>query len=133
MKVKKSHRGAAFADFNNDGQMDIAVSALDDAPSLLMNGGVAGNYRLMVRLKGAGKNRFGIGARVTVTAGGVVQIREVKAGGSYASASDPRAHFGLGSEAAADEVTVRWRSGKVTRVAGVKAGGVVTIEEAGIN
>ena len=127
--VKKSHRGAAFADFNNDGQMDVAVSALDDAPSLLMNGGMAGNHWLILRLTGAGKNRFGVGARVTVKSEGVVQVREAKAGGSYASASDPRVHFGLGSAAVVDEVTVRWRSGKVTRLTGVKADGVVSVAE----
>jgi hypothetical protein len=133
LKIAKSHRGAAFADFNNDGQMDVAVSALDDAPSLLMNGGTAGNHWLMLRLEGAGKNRLGVGARVTLHSGGVVQVREVKAGGSYASSSDPRAHFGVGSAAVVDEVTVRWRSGKVTRLARVKADGVVRVAEAGIN
>ncbi|MBC8165365.1 MAG: CRTAC1 family protein, partial [Bryobacteraceae bacterium] len=129
LQIAKSFRGAAFADFDNDGDIDIAIGALDDVPSLLMNGGVPDTGWLLVRLAGAGKNRFGVGARVFVKTGAQVQIREVKAGGSYASSSDPRAHFGLGGYQKADEVEVRWQSGKVSKLSDVKAGSIVTIRE----
>jgi hypothetical protein len=125
----KSFRGAAFADFNNDGQMDVAVGALDEPPSLLMNRGEGANHWLTVNLAGAGKNRFGIGARVTVKTGGRVQIREVKAGGSYASSNDPRQHFGLGTTRTVDEVTVSWPSGTVSRLERVEADRVLTVTE----
>jgi enediyne biosynthesis protein E4 len=129
LQIAKSHRGAAFADFNNDGQMDIAIVALDDQPSLLMNQGVPGHHWVLVRLAGSTSNRFGVGARVTVTADGTRQIREVKAGGSYASCNDFRAHFGLGKAGVIEELTVAWPSGKVSKMTNVPADRVMTIEE----
>ncbi len=129
LQILKSSRGAAFADFNNDGQMDIAVVALDDSPLLLMNQGVSGNHWLLVKLVGTSSNRFGVGARVTVKSNGTTQMREVKAGGSFASSNDPRAHFGLGKAAVVEELTVAWPSGKVSRLTGVQADRILTIEE----
>ncbi len=129
MQLLKSSRGAAFADFNNDGQMDVAVVALDEPPLLLMNQGVRGNHWLLIRLVGTASNRFGVGARVMVRNGGITQMREMKAGGSFASSNDPRAHFGLGKPAVVEELTVKWPSGKVSRLTGVPADRILTIEE----
>ena len=129
LHAAKSYRGAAFADFNNDGQMDVAVSALDDYPSLLMNQGVKGNHWILIRLAGSKSNRFGVGARITVASGDKTQTREVKAGGSYASCNDPRAHFGLGSAEVVKEIKVVWPSGKITRLTDVPADRILTIEE----
>jgi hypothetical protein len=124
----KSHRGAAFADFNNDGWMDVAVVALDDYPSLLINQGVSGYHWILVRLSGT-SNRFGVGARVSVKTEGMVQIREMKAGDSFASSNDPRAHFGLGKISTIQELTVSWPSGKVSKLTGVPTDRQITIEE----
>ena len=129
LAIAKSHRGAAFADFNNDGWIDVAVVALDERPTLLMNQGVRGKHWILVRLVGTASNRFGIGARITVKAGGLTQTREVKAGGSFASSNDPRAHFGLGGATLIDELVVAWPSGKVTRQASAPADRLLTIEE----
>lgn len=129
LAAAKSYRGAAFADFNNDGQIDIALSALDDAPSLLLNQGTPGIQWILIQLEGTKSNRFAVGARVAVAAGGVTQTREIKAGGSYASSNDPRAHFGLGSAKSIDELAVAWPSGKVTRLADVKPGQILKIRE----
>jgi enediyne biosynthesis protein E4 len=129
LQLRKSFRGAAFADFNNDGQVDVALVAIDEPPVLLMNRGVKGNHWLLVRLEGAGANRFGVGARVYVRAGGVTQMREMKAGGSFASSNDPRAHFGLGPHETADELTVRWASGKSTRLTSVKGDRILAVSE----
>jgi hypothetical protein len=137
LQLERSSRGAAFADFNNDGRIDIAVLALDEPPALLMNqrpGAGAGHW-LIVKLDGE-RNRFGVGARVTVkSAGGtgmLAQTRELKAGGSYASSNDPRAHFGLGEAARATEVRVAWPSGKVSVLREVKADQVLTVREEGV-
>ena len=129
LRPLKSYRGAAFADFNNDGNMDVAVVALDDYPLLLMNQGVPGNHWILVRLEGTVSNRFGIGARVTVTCGAAAQIREVKAGGSFASCNDCRAHFGLGKSSIIKELKVAWPSGLVSRLSDVAADRIVTIRE----
>jgi len=109
--------------------MDVAVAALDDYPSLLMNQGVKGNHWILIRLAGSKSNRFGVGARITVASGDKTQTREVKAGGSYASCNDPRAHFGLGSAEVVKEIKVVWPSGKITRLTDVPADRILTIEE----
>jgi hypothetical protein len=129
LQIGKSCRGAAFADFNNDGWIDIAVVALDDYPLLLMNQGVPGNHWLMVQLKGTTSNRIGVGARITVKTSDTTQTREVKAGGSFASSNDPRAHFGLGKAKVVDELTVKWPSGKVSNLKDVRADRIITVEE----
>jgi enediyne biosynthesis protein E4 len=125
----KSYRGAAFADFNNDGFIDIIVSALDERPTLLMNQPERDKHWLTVALVGSGANRFGVGARVEVTDSKRKQHREVKAGGSYASSNDPRLHFGVGASTTIDEVRVIWPSGKVSKLAGIAADRIVTIHE----
>ena len=92
-------RGAAFADFDNDGNVDIVVANVGDPPLLLHNGGGAGNHFVNFKLVGTKSNRDGMGARIKLTAGGISQIREIAGGGSYLSQSDLRAHFGLGRSA----------------------------------
>lgn len=129
LQIAKSCRGAAFSDFNNDGSVDIAVAALDETPLLLMNQPMAGQNWLWVKLEGTLSNRSGIGARVSVKCGLKTQTREIKAGGSFASSSDVRAHFGLGAVRQVDEIHVRWPSGKMSTLLRVAAGQVVTIKE----
>src|SRR5205823_4730084 len=129
LRVMKSNRGAAFADFNNDGQMDIAIVALDESPTLLMNQGARDNHWILVRLEGTTSNRFGVGARVIVKTGGRTQMREMKAGGSFASTNDPRAHFGLGSAKSIDELVVNWPSGKTSRLTEVRPNQIVRVRE----
>jgi hypothetical protein len=104
-------RGAAFADFDNDGNVDIVVANVGDPPLLLHNGGGSGNHFMNFKLVGTKSNRDGMGARIKLTAGGISQIREIAGGGSYLSQSDLRAHFGLGRSAKAETVEVIWPSG----------------------
>jgi len=105
-------RGVAFADFDNDGFMDVVVANNGDPPLLLHNSGGNGNHFLNFKLIGARSNRDAMGARIRITAGGLSQIREIAGGGSYLSQSDLRAHFGLGKPTKADSVEVRWPSGQ---------------------
>ncbi len=104
-------RGAAFADFENDGNMDLIVANNGDPPLLLHNEGGSGNHFLSFKLVGTKSNRDAMGARIRVRASGISQIREVAGGGSYLSQSDLRAHFGLGQSASAESVEVWWPSG----------------------
>ncbi len=129
LQIVKSHRGAAFADFNNDGYMDIAVVALDDTPSLLMNQGKLGNHWILVKLAGTRSNRRGVGARISVATEGMTQVREVKAGGSFASSNDFRAHFGLGKSEVIRQLIVKWPSGGVTTLNQVAVDRIITIKE----
>jgi hypothetical protein len=108
--------------------MDIVISNLDAAPWIIKNPGNSGNW-LMLKLKGTASNRDAIGARVSVKTGKLNQMREVKSGGSYQSHSDFRLHFGLGVATAADEVKIRWPSGKEQVLHAVKANQILAIEE----
>lgn len=130
LQLKKSFRGAAFADFDNDGKIDIALCALDEPPILLTNRSAFSNNWLLLRLQGTGGNRFGVGARVTIKTSMGAQVREMKAGGSFASTNDPRAHFGIGTETSIQEVLVAWPSGKQSILRDVKANQILTVREA---
>jgi len=105
-------RGVAFADFDNDGFIDVVVGNNGDPPLLLRNMGGNGNHFVNIRLVGHPSNRDAMGARLRLTAGGVTQIREIAGGGSYLSQSDLRANFGLGSASRIDSLEVTWLAGK---------------------
>ncbi|MEP7305599.1 MAG: CRTAC1 family protein [Acidobacteriota bacterium] len=113
MLLEKSSRGAAFGDYDEDGDIDILVVNLDDRPTLLRNDTVSGNHWITIGLVGTKSNRAAIGARVRVTAGGRTQVSEVRSGGSYLSQNDRRAHVGLGGAERVDQVEIRWPSGLV--------------------
>jgi enediyne biosynthesis protein E4 len=110
--VPRAGRGVAFADFNNDGNMDLVVANDGDPPALLHNGGGTGNHFLNFKLVGTKSNRDAMGARLRLRIGKASQIREVAGGGSYLSQSDLRAHFGIGRNTTATELEVSWPSGQ---------------------
>jgi hypothetical protein len=124
-----SSRGASFGDYDNDGDVDVLVMNMNEPPSLLRNDYSGGNHWIAVQLEGTRSNRLGIGATITVAAGGRTTARPVLSQSSYYSHDDLRAHFGLGGRAAADWIEVRWPNGSVQRLTNVKAGGVIKIRE----
>ncbi len=127
--VERSSRGAAFGDFDNDGDLDVLVINIDDRPTLLRNDSGAGNRWIAVRLVGEKSNRDGIGARVRATIGGQTQTTEVRSGGSYMSHHDMRAHFGLGRAVQVDRLEIRWPSGHVDSATGLAAGRFYVAQE----
>jgi hypothetical protein len=111
--LQKPHtgRGVAFADFDNDGNIDIVVANVQDPPLLLRNNGNRQNHFINFKLVGTRSNRDAMGARIKLQVSGLSQIREVMGGGSYMSQSDIRAHFGLGKATQVDRVDIEWPSG----------------------
>jgi hypothetical protein len=113
---------------DGDGDVDVVVVNIDEAPSLLRNDLEVGHW-IGVTLVGRESNRDANGARVTVTAGARTQVKEAHASGSIFSSSDPRVHFGLGNTDSVDELTIRWPSGKETTVTDVAADRYLLIVE----
>jgi hypothetical protein len=108
-----SARGAAFGDLFNDGHVDVVLNNLDSPPTLLRNVVNNGNHWITLKLVGGSKSpRDAIGAKAFLTAGSVRQRADVFSGGSYASTSDPRLHFGLGSASRVDKLEIFWPSGR---------------------
>jgi hypothetical protein len=122
-------RGAATADFFNDGAEDLLVSVLDGPPLLLRNETVKRGHWLTIKAVGTHSNRDGFGARVQVKAGDLTQAAEVRANSSFESASDPRLHFGLGSATQVDSITIHWPSGKVDTLGPENADQELVVEE----
>jgi len=120
LAIEKSSRGAAFGDYDNDGDVDVLVVNMDDRPTLLRNDSDGGHW-ITLRLVGVRSNRDGIGAKVTAQAGGRRQVAMVHSGGSYVSHNDMRVHFGLGATATVDQITIRWPSGQVDTLSGLAA------------
>ena len=121
-------RGCAFGDFDNDGDIDILIVNLSEAPSLLRNDVSGNNHWLKVKLVGTKSNRSAIGARVLAKYGKKIQAQEVLSQSSFYSASDPRLHFGLGGQTSA-HLEIRWPSGMRQTLKGVEANQIVTIKE----
>jgi enediyne biosynthesis protein E4 len=124
-----SSRGAAFGDFDNDGDLDVLIMNMNEPPSLLRNDAPKTSGWIEVKLEGTRSNRAGLGATVIVTANGRQQARAALSQTSYYSHDDLRLHFGLGKSAKADLIEVRWPSGGVDTLADVAGGRVVTIKE----
>jgi hypothetical protein len=125
---RRASRGVAFGDLDNDGGLEAVVNNLNDLPSLLKNTGERQNW-VLLQTVGTKSNRSGIGARVTIIAGGMRQIDEVRSGGSFLSQNDLRLHFGLGKVSLIERAEVLWPSGRKEVFASLKANRVVVLEE----
>jgi len=125
-------RGAAYADINNDGRLDLLLSTNGGPVYLFRNeaqGAAAANRSLRIKLVGTKSNRDGIGATVKLTAGGDTQTEMLRSGSSYLSASELVLTFGLGLRDKADAIEIRWPSGQLDRLSAVPAGAIITITE----
>jgi hypothetical protein len=123
------HRGAAVADFNHDGKLDVVVTALSAPAEIWMNDSPNANHWLELSLEGTKSNRDGIGAKIRVSAGGSIQFNHMSTAAGYASSSAAPLHFGLGSAKMAEEIEIRWPSGTVQRLKDVQSGQLLHVKE----
>ncbi|MEJ6728814.1 MAG: VCBS repeat-containing protein, partial [Akkermansiaceae bacterium] len=120
--------GAATADLDRDGDLDLIVTNLDEPPYLFENTVATGNS-IQIQLRGKKSNRFGLGARVVIHTGENSQTREIHTSGGFLSTDEPIAHFGIGKATQADRVEILWPSGATQEVKDLKAGKIHTIVE----
>jgi hypothetical protein len=129
--LPKAARGAAFGDYDDDGDVDVVINNVNDAPDLYRVESDPANHWLTIKLVGTRSNRSAIGARVRCTAGGITQTQEVRGGGSYLSQNDLRVHFGLGPAARVDRLEVRWPNGLTEEWSALAADRILTLKEGG--
>jgi hypothetical protein len=121
-EVPRVGRGLAAGDLDNDGRCDALIVAQDGPLAYFHNRSRQAGRFVTLRLEGTTSNRDGVGAVVTITAGGRRQVAQRIGGGSYLSANDPRLHFGLNESDRVEEVEVRWPSGRIDRWQSLLAG-----------
>jgi hypothetical protein len=123
-------RGAAFGDFDNDGRMDLVVNVLNGKAKVFHNTTKNENHWVLLKLNGVKSNRMGIGAQVRLTAdNGSIQYNHATTSTGYASSSDPRVHFGLGTSRVAKEIQILWPSGRKQVLRDVAVDRVIEINE----
>lgn len=128
-RTTRVSRGTAFGDFDNDGDVDLVVTNIDDSPELLVNQSKPRGNWLSLHLVGRSGNRSGVGSRVRVVAGEKTRFDQMTGGGSYLSAHDMRMHFGLDRNQVVDLIEISWSSGVVDRLEKIQANQVVVVEE----
>ena len=131
MKLTDVSRGATFADYDLDGDIDIVVTNSNTAPRLLRNDGGNRKNWLQIRLTATNGSTDAIGARVKITTGKLTQTREVRSGDGYLSQQDLTLHFGIGDSEQVDSIEVQWQTGAKQLIGSVPANQVLSLEENG--
>src|SRR5262249_5336102 len=124
----KVARGAAYADINDDGSLDVLMTTNAGRAYLFRNEGST-NRSLRIKLTGTKSNRDGIGALVRLTTGKDQQSQTLHSGSSYLSQSELVLTFGLGQQQKADSVEIQWPSGQIDKLSSINAGQTITVQE----
>jgi len=128
-RTKIRARGSFVLDFDNDGRVDVLMTAMGDRVFLLRNRDSSANHSLTLDLQGTKSNRDGFGARITVTAGGQRQSTEARCPAAFLGSSDRRIHFGLGANKLVDKIEIKWPSGTVQTLNNVPANQILKVKE----
>lgn len=127
--VPAAHRGAAFGDLNNDGNIDIVVTVLNGPPQILMNRSTNNNHWIILKLTGIKSNRDGIGTKVKITTAHGSQYDTATTAVGYNSSSDKRIHFGLGRSSVINRIELTWPSGTHQVLTNIKADQILSVRE----
>ncbi|MGC8829814.1 MAG: CRTAC1 family protein [Verrucomicrobiia bacterium] len=122
-------RGSVVFDMDNDGNIDILVTAMADRVFLLKNRSKNNNNWITLLLEGTRSNRDGFGSKITLTAGGKTYYREAICPGAFLGQSDKRVHFGLGKAQMIDRIEIKWQSGVVQTLENVKVNQILKVKE----
>jgi len=127
--LPNASRGAAFGDYDNDGDIDILINSVNALPELLRADSTNQNNWIKIKTIGVKSNRDGIGARIKCVTADGSQIDEVRSGGSYYSQNDLRVHFGIGKNKRIKTIEVRWPSGQIDTLNDLAANQLITVKE----
>ncbi len=123
--------GVAYADFDNDGDLDLAINNIDEPASIYENKVNKRQNYLRIKLIGIAGNKWAYGARVTIASGDEEQVQELQATRGFQSAVEPVLHFGLGQRTNVDLLTVQWPDGKITTMKGVQPNQLLNVDANG--
>lgn len=130
LRIAAAHRGCAFGDLNNDGRIDVVVSAIGEPAKVLYNVCGSENHWILIQLQGTKSNRDGIGSKIKITSeSGEIQYNHATTAVGYASASDKRIHFGLGAVRRIREIEIRWPSGHIQLLKDIAADQILMVKE----
>ena len=129
LALQKVGRGLATADYDNDGDLEMAVTNMNDSPDLLRHNRKNKNHSILVKMIGVQSNRDGIGAEVKIVSGNLTQYDWVRSGSSYLSSSDMRVHCGLGQWATIERMELRWPSGQTDIISKPPVDSVLVVQE----
>ena len=129
LEQQQVSRGSAFGDLDNDGDIDIVVSNLNDHPVILWNVTEHTSNWFILKLIGTSDNQSAIGTRVKIKIDQQIQIREVKSGSGYLSQSDLRLHFGLGQAKQIDQLEIHWPNGTTQQLDRVPGNQILTVRQ----
>jgi enediyne biosynthesis protein E4 len=130
LQVAAAHRGCAFGDLNNDGRIDVVVSAIGEPAKVLYNISSRENHWILIQLEGTKSNRDGIGSKIKITSeSGEIQYNHATTAVGYASASDKRIHFGVGSARRIREIEIRWPSGHTQLLKDIAPDQILMVKE----
>jgi hypothetical protein len=129
LQVDRIGRGLAVADFDNDGNLDVAISSLGQRAVLLKNQAARQGNWIILRAKGKKSNGFGLGATVKLQTTEGLQVREFNNVASYLSSNDTRLHFGLGAARTIQQIEILWPSGTRQVLNDVAVNQILVVEE----
>jgi hypothetical protein len=129
LQAERIGRGLAVADFDNDGNLDVAISSLGQRAVLLRNQGVRPGNWIIIRAKGKRSNSFGLGTTVRIQTSEGVQVREINNVASYLSSHDVRLHAGLGAARTIQQIEILWPSGTKQVLRDVAVNQILVVEE----
>ncbi|MFD1614621.1 VCBS repeat-containing protein [Gelatiniphilus marinus] len=127
LKEKTQSNGAAYADFDNDGDLDLVINNINDTPLLYKNNDT--NNFIQITLNGGAKNTFAIGSKITITANNIKQYQELYTSRGFISSVQNVINFGLGDAKIIDEIVIEWPNQKTTTLTNVKANQIITVNQ----